>query len=120
MKSANSSKTGPYKVSRLYDLISGGKRPLKVSHFQNAEFQTAVYPPKIGRTAVKLGENPFRTILHISFFEADFLGVAVPRPSIRVSAKRAAWGGVRGGVAPPGEIATSSRARAVPYNSLNL
>ena len=52
----------------------------KARIFKNAEFQTAAYPPKIGRTAVKLGSNPFRTILHISFFEAHFLGVAVPRP----------------------------------------
>ena len=48
--------------------------------FKNLEFQTAVYPPKIGRTAVKLGGNPFRTILHISFFEAHFFWVAVSRP----------------------------------------
>ena len=31
---------------------------------------------------MKLGGNPFRTILHISFFEADFFGVAVPRPDL--------------------------------------
>ena len=31
---------------------------------------------------MKLGGNPFWTILHISFFEADFFGVAVPRPDL--------------------------------------
>ena len=82
MKCAKSSKTGPCKVSRLYDLISGGKRPLKGSHFQNAEFQTAVYPPKIGRTAVKLGGNPFRTILHISFFFFGGGAETNPRPAV--------------------------------------
>ena len=41
----------------------------------------AVYPANIGRTGVKLGGHPFQTILHTSFFEADFLGVAVLRPN---------------------------------------
>ena len=80
MKCAKSSKTGPCKVSRLYDLILGGKRPLKVSHFQKCGISNGRENPEINRTGVKFGGNPFRTILHISFFEADFFGVAVPRP----------------------------------------
>ena len=30
-----------------------------------------VYPPNLGRTAVKLGGNRCRTILHISFFDVE-------------------------------------------------
>ena len=44
MKCAKSSKTGPCKVSRLYDLISGGKRPLKVSHFQKCGISNGRLP----------------------------------------------------------------------------
>ena len=46
MKSAKSSKTGPCKVSRLYDLISGGKRPLKVLHFQKRGISNGRLPPE--------------------------------------------------------------------------
>ena len=59
---------------------------------------------------MKLGGNPFRTILNISFFEAHFLGVAGPKPirdwtAVHPRIREAGClGGVRGGVAPPGEI----------------
>ena len=52
---------------------------------------------------MKLGGNPFRKILHISFFEADFLGVAVPRRADRPSAypRSGLLGGGSGGVGAP-------------------
>ena len=69
----------------------------------------------MGRTAVKLGGNPFRTILHISFSEADFFGW----PSVRVSAKGAAWGESGGGVVPTGEIDPFRQPLITLFNSMN-
>ena len=49
---------------------------------------------------MKLGGNPFRTILHISFFEADFWGVADGRTSA-YPRSGLLGGDPVGGVAPP-------------------
>ena len=45
------------------------------------KFQTAVYPPRMARTAAKLWENAFRTIPDISFFDAEqnFVGKQISK-----------------------------------------
>ena len=60
-KCAESSETRFPQVSRLYDLISGGKRPFKVSHFwKMRNFEQPFTPWGWLRSASNFGETRFR------------------------------------------------------------
>merc|ERR1712078_627279 len=74
MKCAKSSKTGPCKVSRLYDLISGSKRPPKISHFQKCGISNGRLPPENKSYSRETWWKPVSDDSAHFVFEANFGG----------------------------------------------
>ena len=74
IKNSKSSQTLFAKVSRQLEPSLKDKRLFKVSHFSKKRLWTDVYPPKLSRTAMKLGGNAFRTVCTFRFLTSKIVG----------------------------------------------